>query len=260
MVNRTAPRTRLAAIVAIVSLVSAHGAHAQVQRSGGGANAQLAQQYQQIVAERAQLQADNDKLKKQLDDVTKQLKAAQQQLIASKNGASGAASQLAAAQAASQSAAQSLEQSKARMQELVGRFRDTAVALRGVESERSQLQQQLAKSKSDFDLCAERNFQLYQVDNEVLDRYEHEGTFGHIARAEPFTRIKRTQVENLVDEYKVRAEELRVQKAAPAPAAPTSSTVPVPFAAPGTSPGPSPTSTSAPATVPSPAGTDAPSH
>jgi chromosome segregation ATPase len=219
-------------VAASLCVAMASDALAQVQRSGGGANAQLAQQYQQIVTERAQLQADNDKLKKELDDTKKQLQAAKQQLAASKTSTGSSAAQLAAAQAASQSAAQSLEQTKTRMQQLVDRFRETAVTLRDVESDRSRVQQQLAQSKSDFDRCAERNFQLYQVDSEVLDRYEHEGTLDHLARAEPFTRIKRTQVENLVDEYKTRAEELRVQKAAPAPVPPAPAPAPVPFTAP----------------------------
>jgi chromosome segregation ATPase len=214
---------------------SAHDASAQVQRSGGGANAALAQQYQQTLAEKTQLQADKDKLQKELDDTKKQLEAAKAQLAASKSTAGSAASQLAAAQAAaqaaSQSSAQAQEQARARMLELVNRFRDTAVTLRGVEAERSQLQQQLVQSKASFDQCAERNYQLYQVDNEVLDHYEHEGAFSHLARAEPFTRIKRTQVENLVDEYKARAEELRVQRAARA-ADNAPATAPVPFAAP----------------------------
>jgi chromosome segregation ATPase len=219
-------------VAASLCVAMASDALAQVQRSGGGANAQLAQQYQQIATERAQLQADNDKLKKELDDTKKQLQAAKQQLAASKTSTGSSAAQLAAAQAASQSAAQSLEQTKTRMQQLVDRFRETAVTLRDVESDRSRVQQQLAQSKSDFDRCAERNFQLYQVDSEVLDRYEHEGTLDHLARAEPFTRIKRTQVENLVDEYKTRAEELRVQKAAPAPVPPAPAPAPVPFTAP----------------------------
>lgn len=251
---------RHAMAIAILGLASVQGALAQVQRSGGGANAQLAQQYQQIVVERTQLQADNDKLKKQLEDIKKQLQAVQQQLGASKKGAATSASQIAAAQAASQTSAQSLEQAKSRMQELVGRFRDTAVTLRGVESERAQLQQQLAQSKSDFDKCAERNYQLYQLDTEVLDRYEHEGTLSHVARAEPFTRIKRVQVENLVDEYKVRAEELRLQQAAPAAAALPPGPAPVPFAAAPAAAGPSPGVASPPGTAPAAGGNDAKSR
>jgi len=206
--------------------------HAQVQRSGGTANSQLAQQYQQVVTERAQLQAENDKLKKQVTDLQKQLDAGKQQLAASKTSAAGAAAQLQAAQSAGQSSAQQLEQSKARMQELVGRFRDTAVTLRGVEAERAQLEQQLNQAKASFDQCAERNYALYQVDNEVLDKYEHQGAWSCAARAEPFTRLKRTQIENLVDEYRQRAEELRLQKRAGAGSGSSGAPTPVQFAAP----------------------------
>jgi chromosome segregation ATPase len=199
-------------LITLLALAAAVGSHAQVERSGGGVNAQLASQYQQAVAERTQLQTDNDKLKKDLDEAKKQLQATNQQLTALKSGTDASQAQLAAAQAASQRDAQALEQSRTRMQELVDRFRETAASLRDIETERSQLQQQLAQSKLDIDQCVERNYQLYQVDGEVLDRYEHQGMFSYMARAEPFTRIKRTQIENLIDEYRTRAEELRVQK------------------------------------------------
>jgi chromosome segregation ATPase len=191
-------------------------APAQVQRSGGGggaANAQLMMQYQQADAERTQLKSDNAKLKKDLDDIKKQLDAASKQAAASKAGVSRDSAQLAAAQAANDRSAKDLADSKAKMQELVGKFRETITQMRGIESERVQLQQQLAQGKTAFDQCAERNYSLYQVDNEVLDRYSHQGAFSYMARAEPFTRIKRTQIDNLVLEYKERAEELRVKKA-----------------------------------------------
>jgi chromosome segregation ATPase len=196
-------------------------APAQVQRSGGGgaANAQLRMQYQQADAERTQLKSDNAKLKKDLDDLKKQLEAATKQAAASKAGVSRDSAQLAAAQAANDRSAKDLVDSKAKMQELVGKFRETITQMRGIESERSQLQQQLAESKTAFDRCAERNYSLYQVDNEVLDRYSHEGMFSHVASAEPFTRIKRTEIDNLVLEYKERAEELRMKKVGP-PSAP----------------------------------------
>ena len=181
---------------------------------GGAANAQLMMQYQQADAERTQLKSDNAKLKKDLDDLKKQLDAATKQAAASKAGVSRDSAQLAAAQAANDRSAKDLVDSKAKMQELVGKFRETITQMRGIESERSQLQQQLAESKTAFDRCAERNYSLYQVDNEVLDRYAHEGAFSHMASAEPFTRIKRTEIDNLVLEYKERAEELRMKKAA----------------------------------------------
>jgi chromosome segregation ATPase len=235
-------------LAAICATLAATAAVAQVQRSGGGggggaANAQLMMQYQQADAERTQLKAENTKLKKDLDDLKKQLDAATKQAVASKAGVSRDAAQLAAAQAANERSGKDLADSKAKMQELVGKFRETITQMRGIESERSQLQQQLAQSKTALDQCADRNYSLYQVDNEVLDRYAHEGAFSHMASAEPFTRIKRTQIDNLVLEYKERAEELRVKKAEAA----SGSAVPV-----GAAPTPAPTSAPASSSKPVP--------
>lgn len=239
----------LAAVAAISGIVTTTDAPAQVQRSGGGggaANAQLMMQYQQADAERTQLKSDNAKLKKDLDDLKKQLDAATRQAAVSKAGVSRDAAQLAAAQAANERSAKDLADGKAKTQELVGKFRETITQMRGIEAERSRLQQELAQSKTAFDQCAERNYSLYQVDNEVLDRYSHEGAFSHLARAEPFTRIKRTEIDNLVLEYKERAEELRVKKAEATSrsAAPAPGSAAPPAAAPSASGAP-PASTSA---------------
>jgi hypothetical protein len=102
------------------------------------------------------------------------------------------------------------------MQELVGRFRETITAMRGIETERNQLQQQVAAGQSAFDRCAETNYALYQINSEVLDRYAHQGAFSYFERSEPFTRLKRTQIDNLVLEYRQRADELQVKKTAAA--------------------------------------------
>jgi chromosome segregation ATPase len=210
--------SRLGALAAVCGAMISTGALAQVQRSGGSgaANAQLMMQYQQASTERAQLQADNAKLKKDLEDLKKQLDAANKLATSSKAGVSRDAAQLAAAQAANDRTTKDLADTKGKMQDLIGKFRETLTQMRGIEAERTQLQQQLAQSKAAFDQCADRNYSLYQVDNEVLDRYAHQGAFSYMERAEPFTRIKRTQIDNLVLEYKERAEELRVKKPEPA--------------------------------------------
>ncbi len=57
--------------------------------------------------------------------------------------------------------------------------------------------------------------QLYELNRDILDRYERVGLFTKVSASEPFTKITRTRLENLVDEYRQRAQELRVKKAAP---------------------------------------------
>jgi len=232
---------------------------AQVQRSGGGAaNAALMQQYQQAVTERGQLQADNAKLKKDNDDLRRQLETVKQQLATSKAGVTRNESALATAQASNENNVKALADSRAKMQELISRFRETVTQLRAVESDRTTLQQQLTQSKAAFDKCAQANYQLYQVNNEVLDRYAHQGAFSYFARAEPFTRIKRTEIDNLVLEYRERAEELRVKAAATGAGTATSPTHATPAAAPA-APGPTaPAGTTSPAPAPDPQATPAP--
>lgn len=207
-------RARLfAALIAFVGASYIGSVSGQAARSGGGANAQLMQQFQQAVSERTQLQAQNAKLKKELDEVKKQLGTVQQQATASKAGVDRSQAAVAAAHAATDRTQASLDETKGRMQELVGRFRETITTMRGIEADRTQLQQQLAGSQSEFDKCAETNYALYQINSEVLDRYAHQGAFSYFERAEPFTRLKRTQIDNLVLEYRQRVEELRVKRA-----------------------------------------------
>ena len=234
-------------------------AAAQVQRSGGGsANAALMQQYQQAVGERDQLQTDNGKLKKDNDDLRRQLETLKQQLATTKAGVTRDAAALATAQASNENNAKALADNRGKMQELISRFRETVTQMRAVESDRTTLQQQLTQSKAAFDKCAQANYQLYQVNNEVLDRYAHQGAFSYMARAEPFTRIKRTEIDNLVLEYRERAEELRVKPAATGAGVTATPAHAAPAAAPAT-PGPagprgpaSPTGTSKPAPAPAP--------
>jgi chromosome segregation ATPase len=211
---------KISPLVVMLALALALGgsrsALAQVERSGG-ANAQLAMQYQQLQAEKTQFQSDNAKLKADLDAVKKQLDAQAQQLKTLKAGAGGAQAALAAAQVTGQRAEQNLTQTTAKLQELILRYREVATTLRQVEAERADLQQQVSRGTSALDQCAQRNEQLYQINDEILNRYEHEGAFSRIAAAEPFTRIKRTQIENIALEDRQRAEASRMQRATPPP-------------------------------------------
>ena len=206
----------VATIAALLAVGSFGSASAQVSRGGGnsGANTQLMMQLQQAQTERAQLQADNSKLKKEAEDLKKQLATVQQQVTASKAGAERNLAAVAAARASNESTQKSLDDAKARMNELVSRFRETVTQMRGIETDRSQLRQQLAASQAAYDQCAVTNDSLYQINREVLDRYQNQGAFSYLARSEPFTKIKRTQIENLSLEYRQRADELRVKKAA----------------------------------------------
>jgi hypothetical protein len=180
---------------------------AQTARSGGGANAQLMQQMQQLASERTSLQTANAQMKKELDDLRKErdsLKKSQQAVDVRLKS-----SEAALARNATQhdSTEQELKQTKDRMQELVVKFRETIQTLRQVESERASAQQAFGASDRDLKVCVQHNAALYKLNEEVLDRFEHQSAFTRMATIEPFTKVKRVQLENLVDDFKSRADD-----------------------------------------------------
>jgi DNA-binding ferritin-like protein len=130
-------------------------------------------------------------------------------------GAAASAAAIVQLKASKESAEKNVETSKQRMTELVTRFRETATNLKDVEADRNKLRRDIEERNAAFDKCAENNLQLYEISNDVLNRYEHVDLFTKVSASEPFTRISRTRIENLVDEYRTRAQELRSKKRAP---------------------------------------------
>jgi chromosome segregation ATPase len=206
---------------------------AQTARGGANANAQLLQQLQQLGAERTQLQAERDQQKHELeslrserDSLKKAQTAAHQQ-----QQSSGAALKESAARRTQLE--QELQQTKDKMQELIGKFRETIQTLKATETERAAAKQALASRDQELNRCVDSNLALYKLNGEVLGHLEHTSMWSHVARAEPFTQIKRVQLENLVDDYKARADLQRVNPPA-APAAPAAGPAAVPATDSGT--------------------------
>lgn len=199
----------------------ASGAAAQTARSGGG-DARAAQQLQQLAQERTQLQAENTKLKRELEQAKGELATLGRERDALKSRASGAEAAAARARAGGGATEQALADTRGKLDELVGRFRQTAEQLREVEGDHARLQREAAERGRALDACTLANVELYEITGEVLTRYENGGLGERVGRAEPFTRLTRTRIENLVDGYRARAEELRVDATRRTSATPTS--------------------------------------
>jgi len=192
----------------VAGLLLAQGAaQAQTQRSGGGEAQKFMQQYQQIAAEKTALQGQLDQAKKDLEQAKAELAGVKKERDQLKLQ-SGSAAQADAARAAAE---KTNEQYKERLNDIVGRFRDMAQNLKTVERERDAAQQQLTARNAAFDRCADDNTQLADISSDVLDRYAHAARSAASNPLEPFTRLTRTRIENLVDEYRARAQELRVK-------------------------------------------------
>jgi chromosome segregation ATPase len=204
----------LVVVVAGLGLAACAGSvNAQTVRSGGSANTQLMQQLQQLGSERTALQAENARMKKELAELTKERDSL-------KSGRAALDQRMKASEAAvartvqdKQSADGEVEKLKARMQELITRFRETATTLKDVEGERATFKQSLSTRDTELTECVNRNQALYKLNGEILTRLEGQGMFSRVASAEPFTKLKRVELENLIDDYKYRAEDQKVTTA-----------------------------------------------
>lgn len=206
-----APSVRTALIGVVVISLGAGTVVAQTARSGGGAaSAQLQMQLQQLTSERNRMEAENAQLKKDLAGAQKDLeslKAAQKSLDARAKESAAALTQ---SKTQRDSTEEQLKQSKDKMEQLIAKFRETAQTLRDVEAEHTAAKQTLATREQQLHSCVDHNQQLYKINEEVLARLEHQSFWSGVAQAEPFTRIKRIQMENLVDDYQARAQDQRV--------------------------------------------------
>lgn len=62
-----------------------------------------------------------------------------------------------------------------------------------------------------IDLCVANNKKLYEIDQELLTVYENKGVWDSVTQAEPFSRLSQVKIENLVDDYQYRLDDLRVE-------------------------------------------------
>src|SRR5262249_17511310 len=148
-----------------------------------------------------------------LEDVKKDRDALKAGREATQRRARDATAALAHTRAQREAVGQGLTQNKAKTQELIGKFRETIQKPRATETRGAKTNQSLAARGQDLKVCIERNVGLYDISNELLNRFEKQGLFTRVALSEPFTRIKRVQLENLIDDYRARAKELRATPA-----------------------------------------------
>jgi chromosome segregation ATPase len=190
----------------------------EARRAGSDANARMQQQLQQLGSERTALQAENAELKAQVSKLEKDAKTFTTEKEALVRRAGTAESKVSRAESGQQSVSSRLESTESRLSEVVGKYKEVAEQLRKIEAERNELVQQVAGNSQSLKVCAQRNVQLADVANEALDRYEKKGCFGALAQAEPFTGLKRIEVENAVEGYRQQIDSLKL----PAEVAPAS--------------------------------------
>jgi hypothetical protein len=95
-------------------------------------------------------------------------------------------------------------------------YQAASSAATGASQQNTALKGQLAALDTGLDSCREKNAQLFTLGNQILDAYSHkDDLFGAIANREPFTGIKRVQLENIVQDDQDKLDDNQISPPAP---------------------------------------------
>lgn len=93
-----------------------------------------------------------------------------------------------------------------------------ASAASAASAENSALKSQLAATNSSVASCQTKNAELFSLGNQILDAYSHkDDLFGTLADREPFTGLKRVQLENIVQDDQDKLQDNQITPAAAPP-------------------------------------------
>lgn len=102
---------------------------------------------------------------------------------------------------------QQLEATRNTLNERTKQAAESAQRLQQRETELTVFKTRLTEGEFRFQQCAARNMALFELGNEVIDRFERRTLGERVAEGEPFFQTGRVKLENLAEAYRDRLHE-----------------------------------------------------
>lgn len=93
---------------------------------------------------------------------------------------------------------------------LRSQLQETSQTLNHTQTEKQQLEDTRVAQAKQIEICSANNAKLVQVNSELLEHYNRKGVWDSMVQREPFTGLKQVEIENLMEEYRAKLDELRV--------------------------------------------------
>jgi hypothetical protein len=89
-------------------------------------------------------------------------------------------------------------------------YKEAADSARALDADAKRLDALLVQARGRTQSCEAKNGELYKLGKEVLDLYDHKDFFSVLAANEPITKLKRVELDKLIQDYedKLRANEI----------------------------------------------------
>ena len=147
---------------------------------------QLKASQQSLLAEKESLQKDFDQLQNKYEKLTSKSSKKQQAM------------------------SDQVSELKQKYIEIVEQHNEARKQLSEATQENDRLYAVASEQTKSIDLCVNNNKKLYEINHELLVKYENKGVWDSMTQAEPFSGLTPAQIENLVDDYQYRLDDLRV--------------------------------------------------
>jgi chromosome segregation ATPase len=197
-------------LVAIIALTA--GTSFAADKPAKDPSKRLQQQLRQAEQEKAQLNQKVAEAETQLKDVQEKSTAAKRQA----DEASGRAARL--SKELDNLRTQSAEEKQSLTAKLAETERKLADLKQSAAAEKQQMESNAARQRTALAGCSERNARMYKLGNELLDKYAEKSCFTSVLQSEPFTGLKRAQIEKFVEEEREKLDKDELIPAIPAQA------------------------------------------
>ena len=165
----------------------------------------LQQSQRKLEQETAQLAQEKAALDGQLKETTEKLDDTRKQAGAATRKATTLDKELAAAKAEKESLAAKLTDAEQRLARMTEQERTA-------EAERKRLDALAARQKQSIAGCEANNDKLHAQGVELLDRYRRKGCFDSVLQGDPFTGLKRVEIENFVEDSRDKLDEHKLAR------------------------------------------------
>ncbi len=189
-------RTWKPALVALL-LLSSSTLHAQVDENAQRALARAQFMLRQVSGEKSALEQQLAELQKRVDQLQGELSSSRSEATAKQAALS---KQLAGSQ----------QQWRSDREQLGGEITQARAESARQRQMIAELEERLEIQTGNFTQCHANNHKLYEINRELLARYEGKGAVDALVQKEPFTGLSQVQVENLVQDYRYRLEDLKL--------------------------------------------------
>lgn len=170
--------------------------------TGDSAQRQAQMMMQQMAAEKTALQKQNGELTAKLAELESRIK----KLEAEAKQRSG---ELSAAQRNNEGLRSRVERDSERYKDLSERHGETASTLRNAQADIQLLQSAVQERDHWIAACQAKNEDMYTANGDLLSAYRNKGAWDALAQHEPVTGLGSIKVENTVQEFQFRLEDLR---------------------------------------------------